>query len=150
VLPRAALAARHAEARARALEQARVWLAHTRGDVPELDFEPPPEEAHEGHWRDLGYYLFAAARELPLFEWHGPLEGVGYVDVVRVDACQRGERPIDDRLCIALRRFGYLPEATTRADVEGWIDAARLEIVDPAWADVVPTYWKHRMRGGRP
>jgi hypothetical protein len=42
----------------------------------------------------------------------------------------------------------YVDAADPRSGVEAHLDRSRLEFVDESWRDVVPMYWKNRLRGG--
>ena len=151
LLPRAAAAAARPEERARA--RAAVRAAQTELDA--FDDDPGWAErlgglAHrvEGPWDVVGGFdLWGHARALAPETWSEPLERVGSFDLVRLRSRQEAADPAAEVLELDVVRFPYLPPGTTAADVDALLDGARLEIVDPAWRELVPEALQYRMRG---
>jgi hypothetical protein len=44
--------------------------------------------------------------------------------------------------------YPYLPTSELHLEIEAALDRSVLTVVDPAWREVVPQSWKHRMSGG--
>ena len=42
----------------------------------------------------------------------------------------------------------YVPTGQATNPIDTKLDRSKLEIVDESWRDVVPEFWKRRLRGG--
>ena len=148
VLPRAAAATAAPEARLAALEECRAYLDYERGGPlpPTMGPVGPPWET-SGTWNELGFHYWGPATELEPGTWSEPEEGMGHWFILRVDAREPAPDARRGVLALSLRSFPYLPEDTDRRGFEQLIDERELVIVDPAWEEIVPATWKHRMRG---
>jgi hypothetical protein len=49
------------------------------------------------------------------------------------------------RFTVNLVEFPWLDPQAPRIEVETVLDASRLTIVDPAWNQIVPGFWRHRL-----
>jgi len=147
ILWSAATRAQAPEEHAKARSQAQAWLAFETGSGPLPDGTqgpPPPPPSATGGLHELGLGLWGAAAELEPGVWAGPLEGIGRLLILRLDARD------DVRLEISLREFPYLPAATTPSELEELMQASELVVLDPDWAPAVPARWRYRMRGETP
>ncbi len=151
VLPRAAARAARPAEREAALERARAAQA----DLPAFDGDPGWDAAHDarvyrlrGVWTRVGGLdLWGFARSLEPQAWGGPFERIGTFELVRLRLREPAATPAQEVLEIDLVTFPYLPEGTTPAELDALIDDAELEIVDPAWEEIVPESFQYRMRG---
>lgn len=137
------------ELRAAQLERAREVheLLEPGGDPPPGPLAPQPVRL-EGSWLELGPVLGPAAMEAELGTWSPLLEAIGAWCFFRLLERDENALPIEKHLAIELFRFPYLPEVEARDIVEAGLDRAELVVVDPAWREIVPLAWSHRMRGG--
>ena len=143
VLPGFAVRSRYPEARGRALEVLQAGV--------EKAFDPAAGGLREeitGDWKRLGLDVWARARTLEPGSWSEPFERVGHFARVRLEeAPVPAETTAAQTLRVTVAVLPYdTEEPLDEAAVEGAIDSARLEIVDPAWGRLVPESWKYRMR----
>jgi hypothetical protein len=151
ILRGAAVRDRDGARRAPALEAARA----ARAAIEETGADPPGIERFEGGLQLLGLDLWWQARTLEVGRWSEPLELVGRFALVRLEAIEGEATREYDRLTISIATFPYLDLSYMEvADVarseEDALDSAQLTIVDPAWSELVPEQWKHRMRAVGP
>jgi hypothetical protein len=135
-LPRARGAVEGGERRAEALAEARGWLeAHAAG---ERSFDAVPPRA--GNWDGVGFELWLAARRAPAGEVVGPVELPGRYAVVLVEARDDNPRAELEGFLLRVVEFPFVeePDALAARATE-----SRVEIVDPAWRDVVPGAYKY-------
>ena len=110
------------------------------------------EDAHasilaEGAWRALGFELWCQLHALPLNKWHGPLELSGRFVLAKI--LERPAEPGRLGWKVRLIDFPYVPPGDVDQQTEQAIDQSQLTIVDPAWGEIIPEVWKHRMSQGR-
>jgi hypothetical protein len=142
VLPRAALQHAFAERRAQARADCDAALERIRSGL-----EPAAEE-RTGRWGELSLLVWDAARLLAPGEWSAPLEDLGGFSLVRLERRSGFERhPAEEVLTVNVLEFSYLPPVFEEGDVAAAMAAARLEVVDPAYADLVPETLRYRMKG---
>jgi len=104
----------------------------------------------EGGWKLLGLATWSAARRLPPGEWSPPLEQVGRWVRLRLDARSAPADVLEERLSVSAIEFPFVEVDQLRDEVERNIDEARLTVLDPAWEEVIPEAWKHRMHASKP
>ncbi|MCY3000578.1 MAG: hypothetical protein NTV21_02035 [Planctomycetota bacterium] len=107
-------------------------------------------EVGEGGWSELGIEPWGVAMDLAEGQWSDVIEEVGQFLVLRRLERHDGPVPTATRVKIEAFRFPWLPLETLKADVDAAYDSHRLVVVDPAWADYVPTVTQHRMKGKKP
>lgn len=110
---------------------------------------PRPMQAR-GTFASLGLLIWSEARRLTPGEWGPPLELFGRFVRLRLVQREPAADPRLEALELELVEFPYLEAARARELLEEAIDRAELEIVDPAWREVVPESWQLRMRPDRP
>ncbi|MBL8858877.1 MAG: hypothetical protein JNL28_10260 [Planctomycetes bacterium] len=139
------------EARAKALECQRLLVAGTALDGP-LDgtLAGVVRSTREGSVTNLGFEAWAYAMTAPIGVWSAPLETVGAFELVRVDERSSAGSPREMRFTVSTWVVPYVDPENPRGVIEERLARAKLEFVDPEWADIVPEYWKHRLRGGKP
>lgn len=110
---------------------------------------PSPEGNHdrilEGYPLEVGLNLWAAATRLEPGVWSEPLEEPGGFHLIRVLEQQFGSRPSETRVKIAVLDFPYLGRTQVESIQTVMHNDARLEIVDPAWKQIVPELTQYRM-----
>lgn len=143
VLPALHARAGNDEARAAALEQARSFRDEAVAATDDASLPPVVET----HWQLLGIDVWLAVHELEPGTWSEPLEVPGAFVVARMVDRDRTPKTAAETLRMRLEFFPWVP---VRANLAQDIRSAELEIVDPAWEDVVPASWRHAMRGGNP
>jgi hypothetical protein len=125
-----------------------VWRtaleAGTRLPTPVV---PPHEEQIEGDYGALGFHVWNWALDAPLGTWSQPIEQPGAWYLAKVVERKPGLRPVDVALKVDVAIFPWIESDTYRADYEAHLDKSKLEFVDAAWRDVVPTLWQRRLRG---
>jgi hypothetical protein len=104
----------------------------------------------EGTFHSLGVALWSAARHLPVGTWSPPVELTGRWLRLRLEERVERPDPREERLRISLVDFPFLAPEAFRERVDAAVDAARLQLVDPAFCEAVPEAWKHRMRASEP
>lgn len=152
VLPRtvARVMAREAWAKAKAEAQAlREQLSSGTYSGPVAQ-DGTLGEVVEGGWSELGIEPWGAAMDLADGQWSDVIEEVGQFLVLRRLERHDGPVPTATRVKIEAFRFPWLPLETLKVDVDAAYDSHRLVVVDPAWADYVPTVTQHRMKGKKP
>ncbi len=150
VLPIWAIRARDAEARGAALEACRAARATVGADGATENGAP-----HAGGVHALGIDLWVSARRLEAGVWSEPIELIGRWALVRVESTEPGESGQGEWLELTVQMFPFLdlsyPGATdANTSIEDAIDAAVLEIVEPAWRELVPEAFLFRMRERAP
>ncbi len=134
--------------RAAALDRAQTWRdALSRGATPPPSIAPPLEEIVKGGFGATGLEVWNWALDCPLGEWSTPIETPGTWRVARVLERSVGLRPCDVVLRVEVCTFVWDTSASFKQDVESFIDRSKLEYVDEAWRDLVPTLWQRRLRG---
>jgi hypothetical protein len=142
VLPRAALRLAYAGPRAAARAECDAALARIRAG------EDPPGEEREGGWGRLSLHVWDAARRLDPGQWSEPLEDLGAFYLVRLVRRGGFERhPAEEVLTVRVLEFGYLPATFQPPDLDAALAAARLEVVDPAYEELVPETLRYKMKG---
>ncbi len=134
--PRALGAAEGGARRSPALEEARAWRAGLLDGTHELG------EASEqiGNWDMIGFEIWLVARDLEVGEASEPVELPGRYAVLRLEQRDGNPRPAFEYLRVRVAEFPFVddPEALLTNET-----ADRLEIVDPAWAEIVPGIYKY-------
>jgi len=129
----------HPEEREEASARAEAWrAAYLAGELVE-----GPGEERAGNWDILGVDVWSALRELEPNEWSEVVELPGRFVVVQL--LERTGDPRGGRETFRghVVEFPYVkhPGNLTHDCLEG-----RLEIVDPAWREIVPGLWKYSMK----
>jgi hypothetical protein len=128
--------------------EARDACREVRVDGSHGGVEAPPARRIEGGFNALGIGLWSAARPLPEGEWSEPIDLAGRWLRVRLDGRGgEGDETLAETLQLSLIEFPYVDPLAPGAAIEAAIDRARLELIDPEFAEAVPEAWKHRMRG---
>lgn len=127
--------ARRADARA----AAEAWRAAPGG-------EAGVESELRGNWDGLGFEVWLEARRLEAGQISEVVELPGRFVVLEVLARQPEADPRFERFHLRLRSFPYVD--SVQRLTQDFLDE-RLEIVDPAWREIVPGYLKHRMQASR-
>lgn len=141
-LPRAAAAARWPAERAAARAACEASAALLAAGAPPAA-QPVPVE---GAWKALGLETWRRVRAAPSGAWSEPFEEVGAFRLARrLDGAP--DAPARAPLRAEILSFPYLPPEGATSALEDALDRAELEIVDPAFGELVPESWKHRMRG---
>jgi hypothetical protein len=136
------------ERRASALDRARAWQAAlAAGTAPPTPVAPPRQEQIEGGYGALGLRVWDWALDAPIGAWSQPIEQPGAWYLAKVVERRPGLRPSDVVLKADVAVFDWVESDTYRADAEAHLDRSKLEYVDAAWRDVVPTLWQRRLRG---
>jgi len=134
--PRALGAAMGGARRDAALEQAGSWRTGLLHGTHELG------EASEqiGNWDMIGFELWLVARDLEVGEVSEPVELPGRYAVLRLEQRDGNPRPAFEYLRLRVAEFPFVddPEALLTNET-----ADRLEIVDPAWVEIVPGIYKY-------
>lgn len=150
-LERYAVRARDRARREQALRECEQASARIRAGET-----PSGTVAMEGAFRDFrgDLRLWARVRGLAPGTWTGPLELTGRFVLARVDAVEHpqpgGEPHASDVLHLTLLLFPYLDTSyreglDAATSIREAVDASHLELVDPAYAEVVPAEWLYRM-----
>ncbi len=132
---------RDAEARARAA------LASCRSGT--LPSEPALRDS-VGNWQDIDISIWRGAFDTPAGSWTDVIESPGCFHVARVDERKDARTPRDETFVLAVLDFPYLDAAKGRAALDEALDESRLVFIEPAWRDVVPAIWQHRLHGDSP
>jgi|GEM_PF-1328786 len=134
--------------RAAALDRARAWRdALAGGEAPPSSIAAPIEDEVRGGFGMTGLEVWDWALDCTLNEWSQPIETPGAWRVARVLERSAGLRPCDVVLRVELHTFVWDTSASFDKDVEAFVDRSKLEYVDDAWRDLVPTLWQRRLRG---
>lgn len=133
-------------------EEARVLAlsyrdALTRGSQIEGPLAGPLIETRSGRMLDLGMEIWNAALEVPIGAWSEVLETAGAFHIVRPARRGEGDTPALIELTVEIYDFPYLDPNEVRNQINRQLDRSRLESIDPYWWELVPTAWRHRLRG---
>jgi hypothetical protein len=107
----------------------------------------PLIETRTGRMLDLGMEIWSAGLEQPLGQWTGVLETAGAFHIVRPVKLGEGDIPALIELTVEVYDFPYLDPEQARNQIATQLDRSKLESFDPAWLELVPTAWRHRLRG---
>lgn len=151
-LPRAVARVMAPEAHQRAKAEAQALRAQLASGTYAGPVAPDGTlgEVAEGGWTELGIEPWGVAMDLAEGQWSDVIEEVGQFVIVRRLERHDGPVPTATRLKVEAFRFPWLPLETLKDDVDAAYDSHRLVVVDPAWADYVPTVTQHRMKGKTP
>lgn len=135
-LPRARGAAEGGARRAEAREEARAWLEDLRAGERSFDAVTP----RTGNWDRIGFELWLAVRLGQPGETLGPFELPGRFAVALLEARSEAPRPELEAFLVRVVEFPFVtgPEALSSRATEGVLD-----IVDPAWDEIVPGIYKY-------
>ncbi len=148
VLARAAARQLAGEARERARAQAAAFADALRaGTADQTPLLAPDQTTQEGGVAQVGLELWSWALDANLGAWSDPLELAGSWRVARVDERTRRERPGEIHFRITCYTFPWFERSDAQREIDAFLDRSKLEFVDPAWRDVVPTLWQRRLRG---
>lgn len=124
-------------AREESARQARETLAALSADLDLPATAPRPEYVAEGYWKFLGLDVWQLARHAPLGEWQAH-ETVGAHVVFRV--LGRDPEPWNHLSRAEVERviLPWLDEAIAHEVVQQGVELASIEVLDPAWNEIVP------------
>jgi hypothetical protein len=149
VLPRAVARAMAPQKREAALREAQEKLAALRSGADQSPTKPDGAIGiyAEGQFPELGLVTWAAALELEDGVWSDPLEDSGSFALVRRLWRRDGPVPRATVVAVDVLRFDWLdPDPLARRkDIDAAIDVHRLQILDPAWREIVPELIQYRM-----
>lgn len=134
--PRALGAAAGAELRAPALAEAEAWRAGLLDGANE--FNASTEQI--GNWDMIGFELWLVARDLGAGEVSATVELPGRFAVLRLEERDGNSKPAFEYLRVRVAEFPFVDDPDALITNE---TADRLEIVDPAWAEIVPGIYKY-------
>ncbi len=141
-LPRAAAAARWPAERAAARAACEASAAALAAGAP-----PAAQPVRvEGAWKALGLETWRRVRAAPLGAWSEPFEEVGAFRLARrLEGAP--DAPAREPLRAEILSFSYLPPEGATSALQNAIERAEMQVVDPAFDELVPESWKNRMRG---
>ena len=97
-----------------------------------------------GNWNQVGLTVWLVARGLEPGAHSGVVELPGRFAVIRLEARDGARNPALERVQVLLEAFPYTDRLdTVLQDYLG----GELEIVDPAWDEIVPGALKYEMTG---
>lgn len=150
VLPRALARVMAPKEREQARNRALGKLAEIRAG---LTGPPKPDgvlgDKVEGLWTDLGLGNWHAALELPDDQWSEPIEDAGAFVLMRRLWRRDGPVPMATVVSVDAFRFDWIEPHTRRAAIDAALDQHKLQIVDPAWREIVPELYQYRMGARR-
>jgi len=123
------------EARAEATEWRRKLLAG--------ELVGPLVEPRSGNWDLLGVEYWLALREMEPGEWSDVIELSGRFAVLQLISRDHAPRGGQEWFETRIVEFPYVDHPEL---LQNRITDAVLEIVDPAWQEIVPGYWKYELR----
>jgi hypothetical protein len=144
VIPRriaGAIAGEEARGRARAEALATLQSLEALPEAPATAGEPA---AAEGDWLQLGIVAWGTAMDLAEGRWSGVVEDVGRFVLLRRMGQDQAPVPGAIRVRLELFEFPYLV-GVGRGALEQAYAQHRLEIVDPAWREIVPEHIQYKM-----
>jgi hypothetical protein len=103
-----------------------------------------------GTFQSLGLVTWGAALELPEGQWSEPIEDIGQWVVLRRTGLREGAVPMATEVSIEAFVFPWLPADQGASVIESAYDRLHLEIVDPAWREIVPELTQYRMGARKP
>jgi hypothetical protein len=108
----------------------------------------PAEVEVEGTWYDLGPVVGPVALALPVGEWSAVTEAPGSWVILRVDERSEALRLTESRMRVRIVHFDFVTGGEYAQEIVQWLDRAGLDVVDAAYGDVLPEWWRHRLRRG--
>jgi hypothetical protein len=121
--------------------------ARVQGRASELALGPAEVEL-DGTWYDLGPVLGPVALALPVGEWSAVTEAPGAWVILKVEQRSQATRPTESHMRVRAVHFDFVSGGEYAQEIVQWLDAAKLEIVDRTYGDVLPEWWRHRLRAG--
>lgn len=152
-LPRAVSRLLAAEAREKAKREADDLYARLVGKITDVGPDLDPSAGAErvtGTWQELGVVPWGTALELPEGRWSEPIEDVGQWIVLRRVGTREAPVSLATEVTIEAFAFPWMPPEERLLAIESAYDSMRLEIVDPAWEEIVPEHTLYRMGARRP
>jgi hypothetical protein len=152
LLQERAIAERYRDARSAALAESRRILAELQSGAEEPALlSGAQRRSVEGDWRALGFPVWYLVRGQAPGVWSEPLDATGQIVLVRLDRRDGNADPALERFGATIVYVPYLPDPRLEPGAaDRAIDSTELEILDPAFAEIVPEMWKHRMAGVDP
>jgi hypothetical protein len=105
-------------------------------------------QEREGYFKAIGLEAWNWAMDAEIGTWSEPIETVGAFELVRVDSRSKAGAPRAVVIKATVIVVPYVDGSDPRTGIEAHLDRSKLEFVDETWRDVVPEYWKQRLRGG--
>lgn len=130
------------EQRQAARELAEEWLEGPQTGPKEAFGSGAPDM--QGNWDDLGPATWLLARELEVGETSGVVELPGRFAVIHMQSRDNATNPALEQMQLVVKTFPYYD---SHDQLISRCLKGRLEIVDPAWREVVPASYKYSMRG---
>ena len=144
VLPRTYARTRYPERREQARVEADDWderfLEGNFADAAATDSEGTESV---GNWDEIGLDVWLVARKLRPGESSSVVELPGRFAVIELLQRDDNPRRSFERMLVRVHSFEFVNSTVKLLD--DYLEA-RLEIVDPAWAEVVPGFLKYKMR----
>jgi hypothetical protein len=144
VFPRAV--ARNVDRKAYETARETADAIHARlldGGEPGRDL--PASESIVGTWEDTGLDVWWKCRDMVPGEWSRPMESIGAFVIWRlVEAPEQPWRP-GEKVHIELLRIPYIPTESPRALIQQAMDETKLEVLDPAWEELLPLVYRNQM-----
>lgn len=133
---------------ARGLDPARMEAARREAQSWRESFDssgpPAPLDSRlTGNWDEIGLGVWLVARDLLVGETSAVVELPGEFLVVRLIERDNAENLAIERLTVEIQRFPFVDDVTRLADD---LETTDLVIVDPAWDEIVPGYYKYKMK----
>jgi hypothetical protein len=132
------------EARERARAEALATLESLASGSPEAPATAGEPTSTEGDWLELGIVAWGTAMDLAEGRWSGVVEDVGRFVLLRRLGQDPAPIPGAIRVRLELIEFPYLA-GVGRGALEQAYAQHRLEIVDPAWREIVPEHIQYKM-----
>jgi len=137
-LPRSFARAHHGQARAAARAEAQAWLESLEQGRP----AGSQGRFVSGNWNELGLPVWLVARGLEPGQHSAVVELPGRFVVLRLENRDHNPNPALERLRVLSETFPFVEEPATLVD--DYLDGT-LEIVDPAWREIVPGFVEYKM-----
>lgn len=137
VLPRAAIHAANADARAKALARAEQIENELVDGASHAD-----EVYSVGDVDSLGPMIIGTMINLAPGKWSERIENLGSFQFIRV---VEPATPEHQRAGLAIISLPYAKALTEYADIERYLDDSVLEVLDPGYGDLVPVLIQHKM-----
>jgi hypothetical protein len=147
IFPKWAARTAEPDRRSEAQAAARQALDACRAGSPPAE---PALRASDGNWREIDLTIWRSALDTEPGAWTDVIESPGCFHVARVEERKSGRTPRETMFVLSVLDFPYLDATKGPVALDEAIDRSHLVFIDPAWHDVVPTLWQHRMRGESP
>ena len=125
----------------------RATSLHARlleGGEPGIDL--PATETLAGTWKEVSMDVWASCETAEVGVWQPPLESIGAFYLYRLLEPPPDPWLPNSEVAVEILRIPYVPEESPKELFLEFEEHVRLEVLDPAWEELLPLVLRNRMQ----